>query len=604
MEHRRNRSLDSDSPTSPISRSGSARFRSPLSLLRRQVAAFPVEGSRSNDGEKPLPLNPFDPLAVRTPYRNRSSRATAVQVHAPSHISSCAASLSDLNSDSDSEDTILDSYPTAPYAAAPLRRVWSAPDIEWPTAKAGTLDVEDEGEDITSFSTSHGRPLAIRQSTEVGPFLRSPSLIRQPTRRTPTPAPTPTPTPTSTPVTLPVPVPTPPPKHIAHIIAPSPISPTSARPRPLSLVGLPVEIEVPVLPRSEPSPLRRSHAISRRPSPTMQASDQECSVAQTARPQSVSLTANPRTVSASRKGHTYSQSLSVHSSGPIVSNSPHPGAHKSLPPPAPHAQTFFPRRYSYTMLERSAAEQSHRPGPSPMAMRSATAAAVVWAASEAATYTHVLLRASALAQHLADRRVKSATVCAMLAFLNARPDDPWQLSVLLNGLQWALLEDGIVGGLGSLLDRLLFHLSAARGFSKLFTTHFIMRRTCTLCGADTHSTTIAWAAPYIDASVTGVRPIDAVCRTCGTTAHFERWGPAAHRPLLLIEPNKYVIEKMVDRGAGVEWALVGAAVPVDRGLGFIAMEGPWTLFKGAERVAVDLRQPVPSVFALYQRVTV
>ncbi|BEJ12096.1 hypothetical protein CspHIS471_0205560 [Cutaneotrichosporon sp. HIS471] len=559
MEHRRNRSLDSASPTSPISRSGSARFRSPLSLLRRQVAAFPVEGSRSKDGEKPLPLTPFEPLILRTPYRNRSSSATAVQVHAPSPIISYAASLSDYDhdhlSESDSEDTILGSYPTAPYAAAPLRRVWSTPDIEWPTPQIGTLDVEDEGEDSRSFSTSQRRPLAIRRSTEGGPLLRSPSLIRQPTRRTPTPTSTPSPTPTPTPIALPVPVPTPPPKHIAHIMAPSPISPTSTRPRAVSLIGVPVEIEVPVLSRSEPSPLRRSHAISRRPSPTAQASD----------PAS-------------------------------------PGQY--LPPPPPHTQTFFMRRYSDTALERSAAEQSHRPGSSPMAMRSVTAAAVAWATSEAATYTHVLLRASALAQHLSDRRIKSATVLAMLAFLNAKPDDPRQLSVLLNNLQWALLEDGIVSGLGSLLDRLLFHLSTAHGFSKLFTTHFIMRRTCTLCGADTHSTATAWAAPYIDASVTGVRPLNAVCRTCGTTTHFERWGPAAHGPLLLIEPNEYIIEKMVDRGAGVEWALVGAAVPIDRGLGFIAMEGPWTLFKGPERVTVDLKKPVPTVFALYQRVTV
>jgi hypothetical protein len=64
-----------------------------------------------------------------------------------------------------------------------------------------------------------------------------------------------------------------------------------------------------------------------------------------------------------------------------------------------------------------------------------------WAASEAATYTHVLLRATAFAQHLADRRAKSATVRAMLAFLDAQPDDPAQLTALLFQLGDALIGE-------------------------------------------------------------------------------------------------------------------------------------------------------------------
>jgi hypothetical protein len=99
-----------------------------------------------------------------------------------------------------------------------------------------------------------------------------------------------------------------------------------------------------------------------------------------------------------------------------------------------------------------------------------------------------------------------------------------------------------------------------------------------------------------------VRRVVGVCDACGNAEHAERWAPATHAPLLLVEPDEYVHETMVDRAAGVEWALVGAAVPTEGGLGFIAMEGEWTLFKGRERVRVDLGQPVPTVFALYERV--
>ncbi len=162
-------------------------------------------------------------------------------------------------------------------------------------------------------------------------------------------------------------------------------------------------------------------------------------------------------------------------------------------------------------------------------------------------------------------------------------------------------EDGIAAGDGSLLDRLLAHLFTP-ALAALFTASFGVRATCISCGTDSHYTTTSWAAPHAGASVAGVRRVMGSCAACGSTEHAERWAPAAHAPLLLVEPDECVHETMVDRAAGVQWTLVGASVPTEGGLGFIAMEGGWTLFKGRERVRVDLGQPVPTVFALYERV--
>lgn len=302
--HLRNRSLDSCSPTSPLSRAGSTHFRSPLSVLRREVAALPAK-----DRSLPLlpkPPNPSFPLAFRTPYRNRSSRASTVQVHSGSQVPSQTASVSGCDSDVDSEETVR--YVT------PLSRVWSTPDIEWPAVR----DWPDDGEDGEDYNdeededsillTTPWPPLSIRRRTQAGPSL----LICTPTEAGSTPS-VPAPSRSPNQLTAAPPMPPPPPlrTHITTVVVPSPISPGPSRPRSLSLIGLPVKDEDPVLPRNEPSPLRRSHAISRRPSPAPTAHTPGATLA-TAFSQSF---AYPVPVYPSRP-HSHSQSLSVHYFGP------------------------------------------------------------------------------------------------------------------------------------------------------------------------------------------------------------------------------------------------------------------------------------------------
>ncbi|KLT43367.1 hypothetical protein CC85DRAFT_301376 [Cutaneotrichosporon oleaginosum] len=547
MDHRRHHSVDS--PTSPLSRAGSGHVRSPLSQLRAQATQEAILNALDGPSEKPLPFPPFEPLLFKTPFRNRSTRAT-VPVHVtPGSLKSHAASFEN-ESEGSSDETVCESYATARGSAAPLSRTWSSPDIEWPAVKESTSEARTPPSQTTAPSPA---------PSDAGPSR----AIRPPRRPT---------------------IATPP---VANVVAPTPVSlspltPTS-RPAPLSIIGLPLTEEAPVLPRSEPSPLRRQHAISRRPSPTQMGhtNSQAHSVAHSApcHTHSVSLSSIPTLSSLLRNAGLHVEAMSR----PTVSNSPHSGSHQSLPPPPPRLPST--RRHSDTTLgRRSQAPSASAASPARLDSFPPLLTPVANTTRVAATYTHVLLRASAFAQHLTDRSVKSATVRAMLAFLHGQPDDPAQLASLLDRLGDALVEDRIAGDDTGLLERLLSHLSTYRGFDALLTTTFTNRYTCTSCGGDRHSVSTSWAAPHIGASVAG------------------RWAPGVHAPLLLIHPDGYVPEIMFDRMARVQWALVGATVPVEAGLGVIAMQDGWTLFRGREQVPVDLAQPVRASFALYERV--
>ncbi|CAK9785417.1 unnamed protein product [Cutaneotrichosporon oleaginosum] len=409
MDHRRHHSVDS--PTSPLSRAGSGHVRSPLSQLRAQATQEAILNALDGPSEKPLPFPPFEPLLFKTPFRNRSTRAT-VPVHVtPGSLKSHAASFEN-ESEGSSDETVCESYATARGSAAPLSRTWSSPDIEWPAVKESTSEARTPPSQTTAPSPA---------PSDAGPSR----AIRPPRRPT---------------------IATPP---VANVVAPTPVSlspltPTS-RPAPLSIIGLPLTEEAPVLPRSEPSPLRRQHAISRRPSPTQMGhtNSQAHSVAHSApcHTHSVSLSSIPTLSSLLRNAGLHVEAMSR----PTVSNSPHSGSHQSLPPPPPRLPST--RRHSDTTLgRRSQAPSASAASPARLDSFPPLLTPVANTTRVAATYTHVLLRASAFAQHLTDRSVKSATVRAMLAFLHGQPDDPAQLASLLDRLGDALVGESRRGG--------------------------------------------------------------------------------------------------------------------------------------------------------------
>lgn len=177
----------------------------------------------------------------------------------------------------------------------------------------------------------------------------------------------------------------------------------------------------------------------------------------------------------------------------------------------------------------------------------------------------------------------------------------------------------------TLLERLFRHFARENGFRRLFTTSYSIRTTCGSCATDIYSKhSVGWSAPSVlGDSVSHLAPRSGWCSICGrTTDQIMRSVPVVHAPLLLVEPPQrvsyaagdtptegseitYVIQgKMFDRAAGKEWTLVGAAIPVSEGqLGFVArVDGEMTLFKGKQRMSIDLSHPVPTpVFVLYEQ---
>lgn len=649
MPHRHKLSLDSatNSPTSPLSRAGSAsaNFRSPLSQLRMQAEvhnspdgpeASPStqqcpsqlrRGSRAASGpgserNKPLPLAPFEPLVFRTPYRNRSARVrpSPVQmalVEVPERPSSPIQSQvssfsgesggdSDVSGETDatlrakqserapdgSSSSCASSYVTAP----PLSRVWSSPDIQWPAAQ--------EMSQVMGPSPPQPQPQPYQQAAVV-----------------------------TRPSTVP---------PVAQIIAPTPITPVSQI--------------IPLFATAERSPatLRRGKAISRRPSPATLARER----AQLELEHTKSLKATTK-VSINTAVAAVRGAGSSHPSPSLAAPSPQRPARllfrDPLTPPAslpstPLCGSSRRRSDTDTLAARapSLSSRSHStPLLSPRSPSSPNTQSTqmgVWAAvCQCATYLHVLLRASAFTQHMHFRAAKSATVTAMLAFLHARPDDPQQLCALLGQLGKALhgeltrwqhpltLDDNILVSEISapLLDRVLGHFATYRGFDALFTTSFAVRTTCATCATDVNAVqTIGWSAPHVWAdSVCSVRSRTTYCATCArNTEHVMRSVPAVHPPLLLVEPvnglspassmaaggsltkstqSTYFIQpKMMNRAASKEWTLVGAVIPLSEGqLGFVAtLDGVMTLFKGKQRLPIDLARPVPTpVFVLYEQ---
>lgn len=442
-------SLDSaTSPTSPLSRAGStsAHFSSPLTQLRLQVEAHPVddqpvattsspakvETDKKQPGQrrqrsrklsasapernKPLPLVPFEPLVFRTPYRNRSARVRPSPVQAAfvthpnpssSPVQSQAASISrhssgDTSETSKSTDDTLradrssvggassigaSSYVTAP----PLSRVWSSPDIEWPAAKV---------------ASSNASPIEVARPSDSEKAVHSHE------------APT------------------------TEIVAPTSISPrTQPIPSPL--------------PRDlSPSPLRRGKAMYRRSSPVPLNPEP-------AQKQATENQASPVSPAQAYKAKEASSTQSSPKQSKSDPTTPSPARkktslHVSQPPPTPPPSLPSPtslnasRRHSDTSASvgKVSALKTERPRSTPLSealhsrFASYGSSVSAWAvACQTATYLHVLLRSSAFTQHMHDRKVKSPTVLAMLAFLQARPEDPQQLYTLLGRLCNALLGE-------------------------------------------------------------------------------------------------------------------------------------------------------------------